>query len=234
MVVNRRPSLRSEVYRAVREAVIRGDFQPGAKLNGSDLAARLGVSRTPVREALQRLIQEGLAENDDAGVVYVRKPTLENVKDFFELRARLESTAAELCAMRATPDEKAELRRIHESLIAARATDDYVERGLKLNYDFHRAVQHASHNALMATAVEAIAAAISPAWLTHFYLRTGTTYDQTVEEHGAILEAIATGDSRRASRLMERHVQRASDEILGNLVGETALLAPTLSDSGRR
>jgi DNA-binding GntR family transcriptional regulator len=118
--IERAAPLRSEVYAKVREAIVDGTLAPGSALVSTELAGRLGVSRTPVREAIARLIQDGLAVDEGGGRAVVRPISRQEIADFFEIRAALEAVAARRAVERQHGRWLPRLRAAEERLEAAR------------------------------------------------------------------------------------------------------------------
>ncbi|MFE4226521.1 GntR family transcriptional regulator [Arthrobacter sp. NPDC056886] len=141
-------NLSTEVYESIRRSIVEGEIRPNERLIEAELAERLDVSRTPIRESMQRLAADGLVVSRRRGWV-VREHSSQEIRDIYEVRAALEGYAARLAAERATDDEIAEIVRIHESYIAEL---ENTSRGhlLEHNDKFHDAVVAASKNARMA------------------------------------------------------------------------------------
>jgi DNA-binding GntR family transcriptional regulator len=146
------PNLSTEVYESLRRAIVEGSIRPNERLIEVELAERLDVSRTPIRESMQRLAADGLVISRRRGWV-VREHSPQEIRDIYEVRAALEGYAARLAAIRATDEEIAEIVRIHESYIAEL---ERTSRGhlLEHNDAFHNAVVAASGNARLAEQIE--------------------------------------------------------------------------------
>jgi DNA-binding GntR family transcriptional regulator len=142
----------SEVYEALRQAIVEGEYRPNQRLVEAELAERLAVSRTPIRESMQRLAADGLVLSRRRGWI-VREHSVQEIRDIFEVRAALEGFAARLAATRATDDELARIERIHRSYAERLATTN---RGslLRDNDDFHDAVVAASGNERLAEQIK--------------------------------------------------------------------------------
>lgn len=141
-------NLSTEVYEAIRRSIVEGEIRPNERLIEAELAQRLDVSRTPVRESMQRLAADGLVLSRRRGWV-VREHSPQEIRDIYEVRAALEGYAARLTAERASDAEIAEIVRIHETYNAQleSTTRDHL---LEHNDEFHNAVIAASKNARLA------------------------------------------------------------------------------------
>ncbi|WP_084211053.1 FCD domain-containing protein [Pseudonocardia acaciae] len=191
-------------YRLIRRAILDGDLRPNERILQAELAERFGVSRTPVRESLQRLEAEGLVDSSVGRGWKVHEHTAREVRDIYELRAALEGYAARLAAERAT---RAQCDRILE-LAGAREGVSYVEE----NEEFHAAVAHASGNQMLITAIDQNIQ-------HHFNRRLAGLYtarDRTLarREHHAIATAIGRSHPARAEAVSRRHVARSLELVL--------------------
>lgn len=146
------PNRAAEVYEQLRRAIVEGRIRPNERLVEADLAKRLNVSRTPVRESMPQLVADGLVVSLRRGWV-VREHSLPEIQDIFEVRAALEGYAARLAAERATDAQIDDIVRIHESYVTARQEST---RGhlIAHNDDFHNAVIAASGNARLAEQIQ--------------------------------------------------------------------------------
>jgi DNA-binding GntR family transcriptional regulator len=146
------PNRAAEVYEEIRRAIVEGSIRPNERLIEAELAERFDVSRTPIRESMQRLAADGLVASRRRGWV-VREHSPREIQDIYEVRAALEGYAARLAAERASDDEIAEIVHIHESYIAEL---ERTSRGhlLEHNDAFHNAVIAASKNARLAEQIE--------------------------------------------------------------------------------
>ena len=198
----------------VRGLILRGEYAPGARLGEVELADALGVSRTPVREALRQLAAEGLVElvpNKGARVVAWTADELEQV---FELRAQVEGFAAHQAALRATDDDierLAELAEAHARATAARNRD--LERVYELNAAFHGGIAAAAGGA----SLQGVLGSLVHTVVLH---RTLHTFDDAAMErssrhHLEIVEAVRARDGVWAESVMRAHLLAARAELLG-------------------
>ena len=197
------------VVGAVRELILRGDFPAGVRLGEVELAERLGVSRTPVREALTRLAAEGLVEiipNRGARVSSWTVPELEAV---FDLRAALEPRLTARAAQRASDADAAELGELADRmlLIGLPGPDQDLDAIVPLNRGFHgRLVALADHPAM----ASALAGAIhTPIVLRNFHAYDDASLRRSLAHHVEIVAAIRAGDPDWAQAVMTAHIHNA-------------------------
>ena len=192
------------VYCRLLEEIRSGKFQPGDRLREVDLATRLNVSRTPVREAIRRLASEGLIELAPGRGVKIIELTRQQVRELYFLRATLEGAAARLAAAHASESEIALLRKAMTACDLAEADPMTVAR---LNKEFHRQIHEAAHNRYLARSLSQLADSLA--------LLPGTTYQRpgrpqlAQQEHAAILDAIEDRDQDRAEQAARDHIERA-------------------------
>ena len=204
-------------YELVREQVLRGDLVPGAVIAQATLARELGISTTPLREALRRLMTEGLVELDAHRDARVTRLTAEEARDLIEIRRSLDPLAAALAAERRTREDLALIRSTAAELLPLRTDPDTAE--LLTHRRFHAAIYSASHNQMLVQTLDGL-------WdkadrYRRLALENGRTeedLDRTHTEHRALVEAIAAGDSDTAAAVMLAHVDaslgaRAADRL---------------------
>lgn len=196
-------SLAEFVRERLREAIETGEYSPGDRIRESDIAERLEVSRTPVREALRQLDADGLLVFEPWRGVIVAELGAQKIVELYKVRASLEGLAASLAAQHMDGSEIAVLERIVD--IAATEADP--ERMAALNKQFHEMIYTASHNRYL---VKSIASLRSP-----LALLRGTTYSiedrarEAQAEHCALLDAIRSRDSVRAEEIARAHLRGA-------------------------
>jgi len=193
-------------YRRVRELILSGQLEPGAVINQATLAREIGISTTPLREALRRLKQQGLVELDAHRDARVTPLDAEEARDLLEVRRSLDPLAASLAAQRRTKQDIAELRSALEGLQALPSDPTMAE--LIAHRRFHQAVFHASHNALLVEMLDGL-------WDTaDRYRRHGLQVERSTDErdmksreHELLCEAIIEGDDETAAEVMRAHIQ---------------------------
>jgi DNA-binding GntR family transcriptional regulator len=208
--------LRDEVYDAVRRAIVQGELAPGLRLVETELAGRLGISRTPIREALRKLEAEGFLSKGPGSSLVVSEMSLEEVEETFRIRAVLEGLAARLAAERATPERIAHLERVLERSDAM-MDGQPPERLLEWNTRFHDGLNALSGSAQLQQLLQAIHAKILR--YRRITLEVGRAGKVWLREHRAILQAIKDRDPERAERLITQHVLRKKATVLAYLRG---------------
>lgn len=189
-------------YDQLRNALLTGELRPNARLVESELAERFGMSRTPVREVLQRLEAEGLVASERRAWT-VREPTSQEIHDRYEIRAALEGYAAGLAARRLSDADR---QQIQHALDAGQV---YIETGdpdllFDINERFHRAVVAAAKNEQLAELLDR-----NRNFFFNDRLARLLTEDEALRstrEHVGIAEAILAGEAEQAERLARRHV----------------------------
>lgn len=207
------PNRAAEVYERLRQAIVEGSIRPNERLIEAELAERLEVSRTPVRETMLRLAGDGLIVNHRRGWV-VREHSPEEVREVYEVRAALEGFAARLAAERATDEELAEIAATHR---------DYVEhaessaRGelLEHNDAFHDAVIKAARNELLAQRVR------DNSQYYFIHRIAGFLSDEearsSIEGHENLVQALMARDPDRAERVARENVFEGLRKVLNRL-----------------
>lgn len=198
-------------YQELRLRIITKQLKPGQRLPEVSLAKQLGVSRTPVREALRRLHSEGLVLIIPNSGARLAAPTISEIEETFVVREQLECLAISLAAKKITDRY---LRRLEEALVEeARAIEAKdLETYLEVNEAFHRAIGDASGNKVISEYVEKILARTN-AYIVFF---DPFQYDETapsVDSHRKILQALRAGDGDEAVSLMKEHLAHALDGL---------------------
>jgi len=180
-----------------------GALAPGARLREVELAARLGLSRTPIREAIRRLEADGLVEHLPRQGASLRRLSYAEVMELYEMRAVLEGTAARLAARAASDLELRELAEINAEMIASSDPADIS----RLNRQFHTALINAAKNRYLKRAIGAMAR-------TLLILGPSTLHDPArsqaaAGEHAALLQALEARDGSAAETRMRAHIEAA-------------------------
>ncbi len=215
-------SVVDQVYEAIRERITSGSLPRGARVHQEDLAVELGVSRTPVREALRRLAAEGLVEMRTNRGARVADIDQGGMRGAYDARLVVEPGAARLAATRRLAEP---LARMRAAVAAQRRSLRSVERSFEANREFHLALVAASGNDYLLQLVERLWVARIGATIYERQVETQERMVLDVREHEQILEAIEAGDGRRAESLTRRHLADAmkrSLDILGSGESGTA------------
>jgi DNA-binding GntR family transcriptional regulator len=214
----RRPSLADDVTTQLRQAIVSGHVAPGSSLSEPTLAAQLGVSRGPVREALIALEREGIVQFDDGGRTRVRRLEPRDFEEIFSLRSALEVLAGRL-ACRAWNATLAV--RLQASLEQFRRTKTLGELS-RLDVDMHELIVRASQHERLISAWLVLRPQLEM-WLTHtFQLQVKLHHEPRegcVQSHRELIQALASGDEELAARAAGNHVDLWSTWHTGNSPG---------------
>lgn len=204
-----RRSLRDEVFDVLHNRLIAGEIRPGEWLRQDDIASQLGVSMTPVREALDQLVAAGLAERVPYRGVRVVELSRDEMLDAYGLRILLEPLAARLASQTATPPQSEELKRLLVGTLELVRLED-MPRLRELSRQFHAQIVTMSGSPLLVR-IYSIAAAKFPDWMLYeamFHHPEALTESLRIEQeqHRAILDAIASRDPEAAARTALDHI----------------------------
>jgi DNA-binding GntR family transcriptional regulator len=192
-------------YARVRRLILSGDLEPGTVLPQAALARTIGMSTTPLREALRRLKQEGLVELDAHRDARVARLDAAEARDLVELRQSLDPLAASLAAERRTDAELAAVRAALDGLesLSSHPSLDALEKHRR----FHAAIYRAAHNTLLADALDSLWDK-SDRYRLHALADEREEADRTrsADEHRLLYEALRDGDGEAAADVMRRHV----------------------------
>jgi len=210
------PTLSNQAYLSLREGIMTGKLLPGERLTERSLASLLGISATPVREALRLLEHERLIERDEVRTIRVADPSLRHLYELTLAEAALRSVAARLAAERATASEVQTLLSLcdeAEKLAADAHVHGQAADVLRITRRFHQLIDASSHSESLVTMIATATAfdfAFRAKWSTTVH-RTSESLRVSLGEHRAIAEAIAANDASTAERLTRDHVlQRAT------------------------
>ena len=199
----------ARAFEETRARILDGRYRPGAPLSEQVLARTFGMSRTPVREVLSRLHQEGWVERVPSRGYFVARVTLRAIQDSFEVRRLLEGAAAAAAASHATAAEIAQLQ--HLITVEAAVDEDDLTASSHANRAFHQAVAAASHNQLAAELIAHCMATMDRVLalgVNALPLQRGTN-----AEHRAIVAKIARHDAPGARTAMEEHLDRCAQLV---------------------
>jgi DNA-binding GntR family transcriptional regulator len=196
-------SLADRAYVAIRSLIVSLELAPGDPIREPELTAKLGIGRTPIREALRRLALERLVEVYPRRGMFVTTVDVRDLARLCEVRAVLEPEAARLAAERATKPDLEELTALIEELLDPRRRDDRAL--IDLDERIHRTIYHTSHNQLLEETLEWYYTHALRIWM--LALDRTRTLQSAVLEHHELLDAIARGKGERAAALMRAHVE---------------------------
>lgn len=207
--------LRDVIYENIRKAIIRGDFSPGERIMEIQLAEKLGVSRTPVREAIRKLELDGLVEMIPRKGTYIKKVIKKDIEDIFEVRKYLEALAAFLAAQRIKENQIKEMKEILVDF------DKYSEQNdikglIEMDTKFHDALFRASGNEKLVEIAQSIKQHVyryRVLYINDYGNKEGTLS----KEHHEILDAIIKRDPQTAEKLSREHVNKRELDMYNQL-----------------
>ncbi|MBP7669913.1 MAG: GntR family transcriptional regulator [Ferrovibrio sp.] len=206
-----RLGLHDQVAARLRTMLVEGLIQPGAKLNERELCEKLGVSRTPLREAIKLLAAEGLVDLlPNRGAIAV-KLTEDDVINTFELLATLEGMAGELAAERITDAELSELRALQYEMMACYARRD-LSGYYRINARIHAAINNAARNPVLTNTYRAINARVQS--LRFRTNQNEAKWAEAMREHEQMVEALSRRDAQAMRQLLMQHLRRKRDAVL--------------------
>jgi DNA-binding GntR family transcriptional regulator len=212
-----RTGLHEQAAARLRTMIVRGELSPGQQLGEADLSDALGISRTPLREALKQLATEGLVElrlNHSAVVAPFRRAEL---NELFEAVSGIERCAAELAAARMESSDMERLAALQDKIEWHHGRGELREY-FHTNQQIHSAIVDFARNAVLKATHEALLARAERA--RFFALSTLGRWDESVREHQEILAALKAGDAARAGQLLGHHVRRTGEIVAETLDGK--------------
>ncbi len=206
--------LRDVVFQTLRQAIITGEFAPGERLMEITLAERLGVSRTPVREAIRKLELEGLVVMIPRKGAEVAKITEERLRDVLEVRCALEELSATLACQRIDEEGKERLAACHAAFVRAVKMGDALEIA---NQDeaFHECIFEQTRNDRLLQIIHNLKEQMYRYRME--YVKDASYREELVAEHEKLLEAILSGDTQTATEVMRHHIHNQETMILNHI-----------------
>ncbi|MGB0498359.1 MAG: GntR family transcriptional regulator [Rubricella sp.] len=198
----------SDAYRRILHAIDMGEYKAGDRLVESELADRLGMSRTPIREALQRLETQGVLARDGRSLI-VASLDHDQLGELYVVRAQLEGLAARLAAQHAAPEE---VRLLNEMVAADRRLMEDPGAMSRANKRFHRQIHLASHNRYLIQQLDSVRRSMALLSTTSF--AAAGRPEIAMAEHQAIVDAIAGRDGDAAEAAARAHISTAYETRL--------------------
>jgi DNA-binding GntR family transcriptional regulator len=207
-------TLQAAAVEQLREAIIRGVYQPGQRLKQNELARSLGCSPVPVREALHRLAAEGFIVIDPQRGARVADFNCRELEEMYEIRMMLEGRAAQRAAERMIPEVARRVRTILDKMdVADISPDDWV----RLNWEFHDSLYACADQEFLRKTISNLRRSMEP------YLRLDVaqvgSYAAGRRDHRRILQACERGDDKLASRYAIAHLRRTAARIIKHVRG---------------
>lgn len=188
-------------YEQIYQAIIRGEILPGDRLRETELAAQIGLSRTPIREAIRKLESDGIVEHQPRVGAMVKKLSQQEIVELYEMRIVIEETAAQMAARHISGAEIETLKVINQEIAAGGPPD----QSAKLNRDFHICILHAARNRYLVQSFKGLA--------HHFVLLGATTIEsetrvsEVVAQHNEIITALENRDAEAVTDAMRAHME---------------------------
>jgi DNA-binding GntR family transcriptional regulator len=204
-------TLTDKIYRILKDGIARHELEPGARLIDKEIASNLGVSRTPVREALSKLEVEGLVTIVPRRGVFVTDPSPKDIKDTYEVREVLEALAVELAVPFLSEDGLADLERTLEDFRTALDHQDHLAC-FELDRKFHDQLVGLSGNNKLIEIDRLLDGNVQVTRWRH--CRDGHRQESAYREHQMILDALAQRDADLACRLVREHIRRVARDLL--------------------
>ena len=197
------PPLAQRVATELRDLIVQDELKPGERIRERELAERLAVSRTPLREALKGLAAEGLVELSPNRGATVANPEPRAIRDLLEVLGGIEGLAGELAATRAGDAEIAEIRALHHEMLAAYARKDRLAY-FKINQAIHGAIVSAAANPALQDVHRRLNARLYR--VRYRSNLRDTRWHTAIDEHDSILEALEARDAKRLAAIMRAHL----------------------------
>lgn len=207
-------ALHATVLSRLRDMIVEGELRPGARLNERVLCEKLGVSRTPLREAMKMLAAEGLLALLPNRGATVPELSADDIRHTFELMAALEAANGELACARITADELDEIRALHYEMLACYARRDlpgYYRR----NHAIHALINLAARNPALTQTYRTVNARIQALRFRSNFNRE--KWEAAVEEHEQMIDALAKRDGARMRAILTRHLAHKCEAVLAEL-----------------
>ncbi len=210
-IMNEYLPLRDVVFQTLRQAILHGDLKPGERLMEIHLANRLGVSRTPIREAIRKLELEGLVVMIPRRGAIVASITEKDLKDVLEVRRTLEIMAGEMACERITPELLEELKTAGQEFKKLKDSEDFTSLA-QVDVKFHDIIYVATGNQRLITILNNLREQMYRYRLE--YLKDTGSHERLNDEHREIYEYICKGDKTAVSEAIGRHIDNQKDAIL--------------------
>lgn len=202
--------LRDVVFNTLRKAILRGELKPGERLMEIQLANKLGVSRTPIREAIRKLELEGLVLMIPRKGAEVAQITEKNMQDVLEVRKALEELSVQLACERITPEQVEEMKLAAEEFRKVLKSGD-VTKIAEADVKFHDVIFAATNNQRLITLLNNLREQMYRFRVE--YLKQKECYPQLLEEHDKLIALISGGNVEEACEIMGRHIDNQASTV---------------------
>ncbi len=206
--------LRDVVFNTLRQAILTGELKPGERLMEIHLANRLGVSRTPIREAIRKLELEGLVTMIPRRGAEVAQITEKSMKDVLEVRRTLDALSAELACERISPEEEEALKKACQNFEEAVKTKD-AKIIAKADVAVHDIIAAATGNQRLIQLINNLAEQM---YRYRFeYIKDASQHERIIQEHRVIYESIAKKDKEAASNMAKTHIDNQEKAVIARI-----------------
>jgi DNA-binding GntR family transcriptional regulator len=212
-----RPSLHDELVARLRDLIVEGELTPGARVPERTLCERFGVSRTPLREALKVLGSEGILELLPNRGATVARLTAADLDEMFPVMGALEALAGELACERITDEQIAEIRALHYQMVLHHKRGE-LPQYFRLNQRIHELIMDTAGNATLTRMYNGLAGRIRRA--RYVANMSAARWDKAVEEHEAMLLALAERDGPRLARILKQHLANKCATVKESLLAD--------------
>ena len=202
--------LRDVVFNTLREAILKGDLKPGERLMELQLASKLGVSRTPIREAIRKLELEGLAVTTPRKGAEVAKMTLKDMEDVLEIRDALDELAVRIACQKISDEQLKQLEDMKELFEKSTQTGN-VKKIAEADVTFHDVIYEATGNPKLVTLLNNLREQVYRYRVE--YIKDPKNYPTLIAEHEAILESLKNRDVKNAVEAMHVHVANQAEAV---------------------
>lgn len=209
--------LNQKVYRVLKEAIIKGFLEPGTKLLENKIAEEMHVSRTPVREAMQKLVAEGFVKTTPNQTMVVTEVSPEDVKEVLQIRGALEGLAASIAAKKINRQEIDELENVVAQM-SLQVSRENLSSYCKVDDEFHDLILNICGNKWIIQIRDNLGSFIYRFRIKSLSVPGRLKY--SLEEHQAIMKSLREHDSAEADRLSQIHMENTVINILKNVVKE--------------
>lgn len=207
--------LRDVVFHTLREAILRGDLQPGERLMELQLAAKLGVSRTPIREAIRMLEQEGLAVTMPRKGAEVAKMTLKGMEDVLEIRGALDELASQLACERITEEQLERLEARKQEFERSLKSGD-LKLIAEADVNFHDVIYEATGNPKLVSLLNNLREQIYRYRVE--YIKDAKNHPILIKEHEAIYQSLLARNPEEATASIREHVENQATAVKAVIV----------------
>jgi DNA-binding GntR family transcriptional regulator len=203
-IQNHRP-LREIVYEELKMQILKGQIVPGTRMMEVEMAEEMGVSRTPIREAIRKLEKEGLVTIEPRKGAYASQISTQDMVDILEVRQNMEGLAAYYAALRMTDEQKKRLSDINDSYNKA-VVENNTPDMIKYDTAFHHLIVEGSGNKMLVHMIEQLQELVLR--FRYLYYDDFKRAEKMPREHKVIYDAIVTGDTEKARKAADVHIDR--------------------------